>query len=83
MHKTIIFNTFKILSDNLSAHGDHMQTMYNNHHQTKFSDGENPNSYLKLHQGNVFLQLDLNLSNVLHQFLLLGLVKYKIGSAKI
>ena len=23
----------KILSDNLFAHGDHMQTMYNNHHQ--------------------------------------------------
>ena len=73
----------KILSDNLSACGDHMQTMYNNHHQNQINDGETPKSYLKLHQGNVFLQWDLILLDVLHQFLLLGLVKYKKGSAKI
>ena len=73
----------KILSDNLSACGDHMQTMYNNHHQNQINDGETPKSYLKLHQGNVFLQWDLILLDVLHQFLLLGLVKYEKGSAKI
>ena len=51
--------------------------------KTKFNDGDTPESYLKLHQSNVLLLPDLMLSDVLHQFLLLGLVKYKKGSGKI
>ena len=51
--------------------------------KTKFNDGDTPESYLKLHQGNVLLLPDLMLSDVLHQFLLLGLVKYKKGLGKI
>ena len=51
--------------------------------KTKFNDGDTPESYLKLHQGNVLLLPDLMLSDVLHQFLLLGLEKYKKGSGKI
>ena len=51
--------------------------------KTKFNDIETPKSYLKLHQGKVFLERDLILLDVLHQFLLLGLEKYKKGSAKI